>query len=100
MTLQVVSATGWQQGFDFRNTAGFVTDPSGNTYILPTTAYPTKGSGFNCGWVKTLPPQGRDRNSHLDPRLAGVSFANNGLPATFYVDLPAAGASLLARLLR
>ena len=34
---------------------------------------------------------GRDRNATLDPRLAGINFANNGSPATFYVDLPSPG---------
>jgi uncharacterized membrane protein len=94
--LTVPPGTGWQQGFDFRNTATFVTDPSGDTYVLPTTAYPTKASGVTYGWVKTSVVSGRDRNANLDPRLAGVNFANNGAPATFYVDLPSAGTYSLA----
>jgi len=28
----------WQQGFDFRHTASFVTDPPESTYVLATTA--------------------------------------------------------------
>ena len=84
------AAASWQQGFDFRNTTGFVTDPSGATYVLPTTAYPTTVNGVTFGWTKNS-AQGRDRNATLDPRLAGVNFANNGSPATFYVDLPSAG---------
>src|SRR5271165_2497256 len=82
---------GWQQGFDFRNTSTFVTDPSGDTYVLPTTAYPTKSNGTTFGWVKTSLVYGRDRNAQLDPRLAGINYATNGSPATFYVDLPSAG---------
>ena len=78
-------------GFDFRNTKTFVSDPSGSTYVLPTTAYPTKGNGVTYGWVKTSLVQGRDRNAKVDPRLAGVNFATNGSPATFYVDLPSPG---------
>jgi len=81
----------WQQGFDFRNTATFVTDPPGATYVLPTTAYPTTFNGVTFGWVKTSPVRGRDRNASLDPRLAGINFAYNGSPATFYVDLPSPG---------
>jgi len=84
-------ANGWQQGFDFRNTSNFVGDPSGDTYVLPSTAYPTKGSGATYGWVKTSLVQGRDRNAKLDARLAGINFASNGAPATFYVDLPSPG---------
>ena len=43
---------GWQQGFDFRNTSTFVTDPSGDTYVLPTTAYPTKSNGTYAGELR------------------------------------------------
>jgi len=81
----------WQRGFDFRNTANFVTDPSGDTYVLSTTAYPTNRNGVTFGWVKTSLITGRDRNASLDPRLAGMDFANNGAPAIFVVDLPSAG---------
>ncbi|MGC2109052.1 MAG: LamG domain-containing protein, partial [Candidatus Korobacteraceae bacterium] len=81
----------WQQGFDFRNTAGFVTDPPGDTYVLATTAYPTHGNNVTFGWLTTYRVQGRDRTSRQDPRLAGINFATNGLPATFYVDLPSPG---------
>jgi uncharacterized membrane protein len=91
VNLTVTSSGSWQQGFDFRNTAGFVSDPSGDTYVLSTTAYPTKGSGVTYGWVKTSLISARDRNAKLDPRLAGINLANNGAPATFYVDLPSAG---------
>ena len=85
------SAQPFQQGFDFRNTSTFVTDPPGDTYVLATTAYPTKSNGVTFGWVNTLLVQGRDRSTSVDPRLAGVNYANNGSPATFYVDLPSAG---------
>src|SRR5208337_341975 len=88
---QTLSASGWQQGFDFRNTSTFVTDPSGDTYVLNTTAYPTKGNGVTYGWVNTRPVSARDRNAKLDPRLAGINFVYNGTPATFYVDLPSPG---------
>ncbi len=81
----------WQQGFDFRNTSTFVSDPSGSTYVLPSTAYPTTVSGVTFGWVKPSLVQGRDRSTKVDPRLAGINFANNGSPATFYVDLPSPG---------
>ena len=58
--------------------------------MLATTAYPTKGSGVTYGWVKTSLVNARDRNAKLDPRLAGINYAINGAPATFYVDLPSA----------
>ncbi len=96
VTLTVTAAGAWQQGFDFRNTASYVTDPAGDTYVLSTTAYPTKGSGVTYGWVKTSLVNARDRNAQLDPRLAGINYANNGSPATFYMDLPSAGSYSLA----
>jgi hypothetical protein len=83
--------TSWQQGFDFRNTATYVTDPPGDTYVLPTMAYPTKANGVTFGWVNTKLVQSRDRSQSVDPRLAGINFATNGTPATFYVDLPSPG---------
>jgi len=87
----VPPGSGWQQGFDFRSTATYVTDPSGDTYVLPSTAYPTKSNGVTFGWVKTTLVYGRDRSKSVDPRLAGINFANNGSPATFYADLPSPG---------
>ena len=89
--LTVTAANVWQQGFDFRNSATFVTDPPGSTYVLATTAYPTTVAGVTFGWVKTRLVYGRDRKATVDPRLAGINFADNGSPATFYVDLPSAG---------
>src|SRR5271157_2815363 len=81
----------FQQGFDFRNTSTYVTDPAGDTYVLSSTAYPTKGSGVTYGWVNTSLVQARDRNAKVDPRLAGMNYVSNNSPATFYVDLPSAG---------
>ena len=81
----------FQQGFDFRNTSLFVTDPPGDTYVGPNTKYPTTVNGVTFGWVNTSLVGGRDRNAKLDPRLAGINYAYNGSPATFYVDLPSAG---------
>jgi hypothetical protein len=89
--LTVTVVGGWQQGFDFRSTSSFVTDPPGDTYVLPTTTYPTTANGVTYGWVKTLLVHGRNRSTSDDPRLAGINFVANGSPATFYVDLPSAG---------
>ena len=81
------AAAQWQQGFDFRNTPTFVTDPSGDTYVGPTTAYPTKNNEGTFGWVKTSLVQARDRSTAVDPRLAGINFANNGAPATLLLGV-------------
>jgi len=77
-SLQAVAQ--WQQGFDFRNTASFVMDPSGDTDVLSTTAYPTTVDGVTFGWMKTSPVQARDRNANLDPRLAGINFQSLCFP--------------------
>src|SRR5262249_36903333 len=69
VTLTVTAVGGWQQGFDFRNTANFVTDPLGDTHVLPSTAYPTMVNGVTFGWTNTRLVQGRDRNAAVDPRL-------------------------------
>jgi hypothetical protein len=80
-----------QQGFDFRDTATFVSDPAGNTVVLASTAYPTQANGWTFGWVNPSLVQGRDRSTAVDPRLSGINFATNGQSATFYVDLPSPG---------
>ncbi len=87
----LASAQAWQAGFDFRNTATFVTDPPGDTYVLSSTTYPTTVNGVTFGWTTPSLVQARDRSTAVDPRLAGINYANNGSPATFYVDLPAPG---------
>ncbi len=79
------------QGFDFRNTATFITDPSGNTAVLPSTAYRTTANGITFGWANPQVVQGGDRSTTGDPRLAGINFVRNGRLATFYIDLPAPG---------
>ena len=90
VTLTVTTAV-WQQGFDFRNTAGYVTDPPTSTYVLSTTGYPTVRNGVTFGWANTALVQARDRGMMVDPRLAGMNYVSNGTPAKFYIDLPSAG---------
>jgi len=81
----------WQQGFDFRKTANFVTDPPGATDVLVSTLYPTTGTLTTYGWGYSAIVQGVDRSKTVDPRQAGTNYAQNRTPASFYVDLPAAG---------
>ena len=83
VTLMVTSGSQWQQGFNFRATAGYVSDPSNTTHVLATTAYPTKVGGVTFGWLSVQRVASRDRSTQVDPRLAGVDYANNGAPATF-----------------
>ena len=90
LAAQVAASQSWQQGFDFRNTAAFVNDPPGDTYVLPSTIYPTTVGGVTFGWAHAKSAGGRDRGN-TDPRLAGINYVANGSPGTFYVDLPAPG---------
>ena len=87
-----LTVTSWSQGFDFRNTATFVSDPPTYNYVLPGTTYPTTVNGVTFGWTTPDLVQGGDRSTLVDPRLAGINSALNGSPATFYVDLPSPGA--------
>ena len=43
------------------------------------------------GWANVLLVGARDRSTVVDPRLAGVNYAENGAAATFYVNLPSGG---------
>lgn len=75
-------------GINFRATAGFVTDGAGETYCTGD-AYPVTRGGWTFGW-EDAGVQTRDRNSTVDPRLAGMNFqATSG--KRFRIDLPAAG---------
>jgi hypothetical protein len=92
-----VAAT-WDVGFNFRATAGYVSDPSPTTAaIMGATPYPTtrtvNGQTVTFGW-ETLGTGylARDRSATVDARLAGINCQlNNGSTSTFRVDLPAAG---------
>lgn len=86
----------FDMGFDFRNTAGFVTDPAYGVPVL-AEAYPhtyTNGNGLsiNAGW-SVLPQGAEDRAAGNDPRIAGENFRSNSGPAsTFTVDLSSGSA--------
>ena len=90
VTLMVVSSV-WQQGFDFRGSLNFVTDPPGATGVVLDTIFPTVGGLTTYGWSYTATFEVLNRNNSVDPRLAGAHQVNNGTPGQFYVDLPAPG---------
>jgi hypothetical protein len=87
-------------GFDFRGTAGYVTDP-GNTVFVggsqggSAAAYPTVSGSVTYGYLgnSTNGAIGINRNGSIDARLSGINYANPGAsnPMIFEVDLPAAG---------
>ncbi len=75
-------------GINFRASAGFVTDGPGQTYCLGTDAYPTPRGGYVFGWETPVLVDARDRNSGVDPRLAGMVYRpNGGGVSTFRLDV-------------
>jgi hypothetical protein len=78
-------------GINFRETAGFVTDGTDETYCL-NDAYPTTRGGLTFGVVGGGGAV-RDRSAAVDRRLAGIMFfGNNGAAVlTFRIDLPSTG---------
>jgi len=96
-----VALTEWQQGigWNFRNTAGFVTDNTSQLYglgyadVYPRTRTPVGYSnavtfGRGSGSIAQS-----DRSNAVDPRFAGVIRRGNALSLIggWQVDLPAAG---------
>jgi hypothetical protein len=63
-------------GYDFRQTSGYVTDPSNCYFVAATTSYPTLLGGLNVGYISG--PSSRDRSTSVDPRLAGIHFFGTG----------------------
>jgi hypothetical protein len=89
-----------KQGIDFRNTSGYVTDPTDHTYDITSSStanYPTTTpQGFNVGWESSgfgSGSQTRNRSTSIDARLAGCSFNTSSTDVlTYRFDLTAAGA--------
>jgi hypothetical protein len=81
----------FDMGFDFRGTAGFVTDPS---YAVPVLAeaFPhtyTNGNGQSItAGVGPVSDGNNDIASGNDPRIAGYRYRqNNGIPTVWQIDL-------------
>ncbi len=79
----------WDKGFDFRATAGFVTDPADCTYVLISDTSPTTRNGATFVWTNTGGLDSRDRTTSGDTRLSGINFATAN--ATWTLTLPGAG---------
>lgn len=84
---------GFVAGFNFRQTSGFVTDGANQTYVLATDTYPTTRGGFTFGYENASIIDGRNRDSGVDVRLAGIHFIVNFVSDNpiFRVDLPTTG---------
>jgi hypothetical protein len=82
-------------GLNFRASSAYVTDGTGETYVLKDE-YPTTRGGVTFGYsdvpVSVSFVQSRDRSTSVDQRLAGMhQFSNNGDSWEFRVALDAAG---------
>ncbi len=83
------------KGFNFRSTAGFVTDGTNEISDLGG-AYPRSvtidGDTFNIGWSADNTANTRDRSATADRRMAGMGFIFNSDGAIKWrIDLPSLG---------
>ena len=86
----------FDMGFDFRGTAGFVTDDAHYGVPVIAEAFPhtyTNGDGqsINGGYTATLPTP-FDRSNTNDPRIAGINYTANNAQCNFQVDLSSGSA--------
>lgn len=83
-------------GINMRSSAGYVTDGTGQTYLLGDDSYPVTRGGQTFGYVAGSPGPGgsggnvRDRSTSIGPELAGLHFTF-GTPLDLQIDLPATG---------
>jgi len=77
-------------GFNFRGTAGHVTDGAGDVYVVPGDYYPTTRAGVTFGVFRAETAYA-NRSTTSDPRLAGIMYNVYGSGDHFRVDLPAPG---------
>jgi len=85
----------WDKGFNFRDTSGFVTDGTDETYCLKEN-YPVTRNSVTFGFTDGLGgDRTRDRDNTANRRQAGGHFTNSSgsqdRVLVFRVDLPAAG---------
>ena len=90
LSLSCAQAQSWEQGFDFRATSSYVTDPPSSTYVLSTTAYPTTVNGVTFGWANTA-LVGAEPQHDSGCAAGRDELSEQRMPAKFYVDLPSAG---------
>ena len=78
---------------NFRDTAGYVTDGTGETYALCNEdVFSTTRAGFTFGRETGNLDTERDKESSIDRRLAGAcQRVNNDTKVTFRITLPSTG---------
>lgn len=76
-------------GVNFRDTSGYVTDGTDETYCLRTDGYPTTRAGVTFGWGSEQ-LQSRNRNT-ANSKLAGFNNPEyDNTAQSWYIDLDAA----------
>jgi len=75
-------------GFNFRSTSGYVTDASGDTYVLSADVYPTTRGGVTFGYSAGTLTGASNIDNTYDPKIAGYHYQLASLgSATFRIDL-------------
>src|SRR5262245_1065956 len=82
----------WSKGFNFRNTAGWVSDGADDTYVLGGSGYPTTRNGVTFGYPDDA--ESRNFGPASVPELSGTNFCLV-FPTILRIDLPAAGDYIL-----
>jgi hypothetical protein len=77
-------------GFDFRATAGYVTDPTDCTYVLASDTSPTTRGGATFNWDAQY-LESRDRTTSGDTRLSGQNICGGIGTNTWTLTLPSTG---------
>lgn len=81
----------FSKGFNFRATAGYVTDKPSNTYVI-NDLYPTTRGGATFGWDVTGTGTVVFDRVTTEDVYAGINcLANTGAQRTFRVDVPVPG---------
>lgn len=81
----------FDEGFNFRSTLAYVTDPSDTQFVNHTKTYSTTSGGVTFGWEYSYFVTIRDRDAGVDARLAGHNRVDVNVVHPFRVDLPSAG---------
>lgn len=85
-----VAEAQWIKKFNFRQTSGYCTDGTDETYVIGDS-YPTTRNSVTFGWTTVYGDRLRNRDATKCSRHAGVNLTDNGSVQTFRVDLPSTG---------
>ena len=83
----------FKEGFNFRATEEYVTDPADSQFVDLDDVYPVTSGDVTFGWTVAAGAVRfeANRDDNLDARLAGIHVIANSVTHKFRVDLPASG---------